>query len=204
MEPGPKFLHSLLEVAHVEFQTYDLSNHKVIFSSGVTRQLLGYSEQEYADLSADFYKSIIHPDDARKVQQTINKIIQSKNGEIVEMTIRLRKADGYYIWLCSRQMIYERNNNDHILTIIREVEDVTKLIKVQEELEEKVAQLKLVSFKNSHLLRHPVASIIGLVDLFEESAITSEHNRQVLQFLKATITKLDDVIHEINDIARLK
>jgi len=203
MKPGAKFLHSLFEVTHVEFQTYDVSNQKLLFSSGVTRQLLGYSESEYFNLSNDFYKSIIHPDDVEKVQQTIDKVIQSKSGEVVEMTVRLCRVDGVYVSLYSRQMIYEKNPVNHICTIIREVEDVTKLVKLQDELEEKVEQLKLVSFKNSHLLRSPVASIIGLVDIMEEHAVTSEHNRQVLQFLKETITKLDEVIHEINDIARL-
>lgn len=204
MKLGPKFLHSLFEVAHVEFQTYDLSSHKVVFSSGVARQLLGYTEQEYAKLSSGFYKSIIHPDDLQKVQQTIDNVIQSKNGEVIEMTVRLRKKDDSYIWLYSRQMVYERNEGDGAFTIIREVEDVTKLVNLQQELEAKVAQLNLVSFKNSHLLRSPVSSIIGLVSLIEENDIISEHNRQVLHFLKETITKLDNVIHEINDIARLK
>jgi signal transduction histidine kinase len=53
-------------------------------------------------------------------------------------------------------------------------------------------------------LRNPVASIIGLVSLIEEhDDITSEHSRQILHFLKEAIIKLDHVIHEINDVARL-
>lgn len=202
MKPGSKFLHSLFEVAHVEFQAYDLSNHKVAFSSGVVRQLLGYSADEYASLSNHFYKSIIHTDDYEKVLQTIDKLVQSKNGEVVEMTVRLRKNDDAYVWLYSRQMIYERNEAENKLTIIREVEDVTKLIQLQNELEQKVEQLKTVSFKNSHLLRSPVASIIGLVDLIEEDGITNQHNKQVFHYLKETIAKLDDVVRDINDVAR--
>ena len=203
MRPGIKFLHSLFEVTHVEFQTYDLSNHKLVFSSGLAHQMLGYSEDEYFKLSNDFYKNIVYPDDFQKVQQTIAKILQSKNGEVIEMTVRLRKSDGYYIWVYSRQMIYERNHDKHSCVIIREVEDITKLVELQNELKEKVEQLKVVSFKNSHLLRSPVASIIGLVDLIEEHGITGEHNRQIIHFLKEAITKLDNVIHEINDVARL-
>lgn len=204
MKPGAQFLHSLFEVAHVEFQTYDLSNHKVVFSSGVACQLLGYTEEEYINLSKDFYRSIVHPDDYEKVRQAIDKIIQSKNGEVIEMTVRLRRVDGSYIWLHSRQMIYQRNRADHILTIIREVEDVTRLVELQGNLEEKVEQLKAISYKNSHLLRGPVASIIGLVDLIEEHAVTSEHNRQILHYLKETISKLDGVVQNINEDARLQ
>jgi PAS domain S-box-containing protein len=203
MRPGIKFLHSLFEVTHVEFQTYDLSNHKLVFSSGLAHQMLGYSENEYSNLSNDFYKNIVYPDDFQKVQQAIDKILQSKNGEVIEMTVRLRKSDGYYIWVYSRQMIYERNHKDHSCAIIREVEDITKLVELQNELKEKVEQLNVVSFKNSHLLRSPVASIIGLVDLIEEHGITGEHNMQIIHFLKEAITKLDNVIHEINDVARL-
>lgn len=203
MKPGAKFLHSLFEVAHVEFQAYDLADHKVIFSSGIASKLLGYTTEEYTKLSKDLYKSIVHPDDLETVQQTINKIITSKSGDIIEMTARFRKSDGHYIWLYSRQMIYERSHNDKTFTIIREVEDVTKLIELQDLLEEKVEQLKQVSYKNSHLVRAPVASIIGLVNLIEEQGITSDHNRQIFHFLKETITKLDNVIHEINEGARL-
>jgi PAS domain S-box-containing protein len=202
MKPEPEFLHSLFEVAHVEFQTYDLANHKVAFSSGMARQLLGYSEDEYVRLSTDFYKSIIHPDDYQTVQQTVDKIKQSKSGDIIEMTVRCRKSDGEYIWLYSRQMIYQKDEDCQTCTIIREIEDVTMLIKLETELEEKVEQLTLISFKNSHLLRSPVASIIGLVGLIEEHGISGEHNRQILHFLKETITKLDDAIREINDMAR--
>lgn len=203
MRPGAKFLHSLFEVTHVEFQTYDILNHKLLFSSGVIQQLLGYTPDEYLNLSEDFYKNILHPDDLQTVQDTINKLLHAKNGQVVEMTVRLRKRDGNYIWVYSRQMIYEKNPVNHICTIIREVEDVTQLIELQGELKGKVEQLKIVSYKNSHLLRSPVASIIGLIDMVEEHGITSEHNRQILYYLKEAIMKLDEVIHQINDVARV-
>jgi hypothetical protein len=163
---------------------------------------LGYSESEYANLSNDLYRDFIHTDDVEKVQQTIDKIAQSKTGDVIEMTIRVRKCDGDYIWLYSRQMIYERRLDDQVFTIIREVEDVTKLVVLQDDLEGKVGQLKTVSFKNSHLLRSPVASIICLVGFVEEHQIVGEHNRQIPYILKEAITKLDHVIHEINDVVR--
>jgi PAS domain S-box-containing protein len=203
MRPGIKFLHSLFEVAHVEFQTYDVYNHKLVFSSGLAHRLLGYSEDEYFKLSKDFYKSIVHPDDFQKIRETIERVSQAKKGEVIEMSARLRRRDGNYIWVSSRQMILDKSPDNHICTIIRECEDITQLVELQDQLEEKVEQLKVVSYKNSHLLRNPVASIIGLVDMIEEQGINGEHNRQILHFLKEAITKLDTVIHEINDVARL-
>ena len=203
MEPANKLLHSIFEVTHVEFQTFDISRNKLEFSSGMACQLLGYSEAEYRMLSDGFYREIIHPNDVEKVRETINKVINAQNGEVIEMTARFRKSDGNYIWLYSRQMIFERSTPSQIGTIIRQVEDVTMLIELQEQLKSKVEQLNIVSYKNSHLLRSPVASIIGLVNIIEEQAITSDHNRQILSFLKDAITRLDNVIHEINDDAKV-
>jgi PAS domain S-box-containing protein len=203
MKPGVKFLHSLFEVTHVEFQAYDITNHRLLFSSGVVHRLLGYSEDKYTQLSDDFYKSIVHPDDYQTVLQTIDKIKQAKSGDVFEMTVRLLKSDGCYAWVYSRQMIYERASKNNICTIIREVEDVTRLIELEDQLREKVEQLETISFKNSHLLRGPVASIIGLIGLIEDHGIAGDHNRQIMHYLKETITKLDGVIHEINHAAQI-
>jgi PAS domain S-box-containing protein len=202
MKPGIKFLRSVLEVAHVEFQTYDVAHHKLLFSSGVAVKMLGYSPDEYRDLSTDFYKNIIHPDDLEAVEHAISMVCRAKVGEIIQMTIRVRKKGGDYIWVYSRQMIYQKDEEKSICTIVREVEDVTRLVEIQNQLKEKVEQLKIVSYKNSHLLRSPVASVIGLVGLIEEQGITTDHNREVFAYLKEAIVKLDEVIHEINDASR--
>lgn len=200
MKPEEKFLRSLFDVTHIEFQTYDVNNHRLLFSNGMICQLLGYSDKEYFELSKDLYKNIVHPDDFNTVQETIKRVTEAKQGDVFEMTIRLRKHDGDYIWVYSRQMIYE--TGDKVCTIIREVEDVTSLMELQEQLQQKVAQLEVISYKNSHLLRSPVASITGLVDLIEDHSGLDEHNKQILHFLKEAINKLDTVIHEINDVAK--
>lgn len=100
-------------------------------------------------------------------------------------------------------MVYESDPEKHICTIIREAEDVTVLIDLQEQLKQKIEQLKLISFKTSHLLRSPVASIAGLIDLIEERGIIGGHNKQILHYLKEAITRLDNIIREINDAAKL-
>jgi PAS domain S-box-containing protein len=202
MKNGDKFLKSLIEVAHIEFQSYDFYRHRVIFSSGLAERILGYSEQEFAEHSRNYYQDLIHPDDLQKMQESIDKIIQSVNGEIVEMTARYRRADGNYIWIYTRKMVVDRGEKDFPCTITTVAEDITDFIELQGQLREKIQVLESISYKNSHLLRSPVASIIGLINLIEEKDITSEHNMQIFNFLKQAIEKLDSVIHEINDLSR--
>lgn len=201
MKPNNRFLRSVFEVAHVEFQEYDLGKHRLLFSSGVATKILSYTADEYFALSGDFYKKIVHPDDWSKVQETHEKLVQSNTGEIIEMTIRLLRHDGNYIWAYSRQMVLDRKPNGDIKSIIREVEDVTYMVELEAELKEKVERLQTISYQNSHLVRSPVASIIGLIDIIEDHGIMGDHNMQILEYLKQTVKKLDTVIHEINNIA---
>jgi PAS domain S-box-containing protein len=166
-------------------------------------KILGYSPEEYNRHSSDFYKELIHPADRQKVLDHIQKICYSSQGQIIEMTVRVRRIDGQYIWVYSRQMVMERNIHTGACVIIREVQDVTEYIKLQDALERKIEQLQVISYKNSHLVRSPVASILGLVNMIEEQGITGEHNMQVLSYLKKAIEKLDGLIHEINDLTKL-
>ena len=74
MEPNKKFLRSLIEVSLIEFQSYDFHRLQIIFSSGLSQRVLGYSKDEFYKLSRNFYEGMIHPDDIPKVHEAIEKI----------------------------------------------------------------------------------------------------------------------------------
>jgi len=196
-----EFFKSLIEVSHIEFQSYDFHRHKIVFSSGMAEKILGYSKEAYYKFSEDFFKEIVIPEDRPQVQEAVDKLIHSAKGEIVEMTARFRRADGEYIWLYTRKIVSERDEKGYPSLITTVAEDITFVIDTQVKLKEKVQQLESISYKNSHQIRSPVASIIGLINLVEEQDIASEHNLQVFELLKQAIEKLDSVIHEINDLS---
>ncbi len=200
MENESKFLKSIIEVSHVEIQSYDFQNHRIIFSSGIAEKVLGYTKEEFGEVSRNYYEGIIHPDDKEKFMASIDKIIHSSTGEIIELTARFRRVDGVYKWLYTRKMVCERDERGFPSLITTVAEDITEVIEMQNKLREKVQQLQSISYKNSHLIRSPVASIIGLINLIEEKDITSAHNMQIFNLLKQAMEKLDDVIHDINDI----
>ena len=90
----------------------------------------------------------------------------------------------------------ETDEDGNPCTFVTVAEDISNLVKLQNELSLKAHQLELISWKNSHMVRGPIASIIGLVNLIEEE-ITSPHNRQVFEYIKQVLEKLNSVIREI-------
>ena len=197
MKTDRKFIKSLIEVSHIEFQSYSFYHKKLIFTSGFSKKVLGYTTKEFNVLSQNFYEGIIHPDDQGLLHEKIEELKNSLPGQVVEMTARYLRADGVFIWIYSRKMVTSRNKQGYPCTLITVAEDITNFIDLQQELKEKVDQLEAISWKNSHLVKGPIASIIGLVNLIEEEEITSQHNREVFDYVKQVLQKLNTVIQQI-------
>ena len=78
--------------------------------------------------------------------------------------------------------------------IARDVsEQKRQFMRIQEQNE----QLKEIAWIQSHNVRGPVASILGLAELFVIDAEEDEHNSEILANLKIATNNLDDIIKEV-------
>ena len=66
-----------------------------------------------------------------------------------------------------------------------------------EELEHQNKQLTEYAFINSHLLRAPLASILGIINLLKGTKLT-EDQKEYIEYLSQSSTDLDEVIGKIN------
>jgi signal transduction histidine kinase len=104
------------------------------------------------------------------------------------------------------------SQNEEIIFKSEELQTLNeKLSELNEKLEIKVEertkqvldrnlQLEEYAFINSHKLRGPVASILGLIHLFEKQLISQDEFSETLLKLKNSSIKLDRIIAEINEV----
>ncbi|MFD1257022.1 PAS domain S-box protein [Mucilaginibacter terrae] len=85
--------------------------------------------------------------------------------------------------------------------IIVHFRDITHNKKAEEDLLKKVQRLKEVSFLNSHALRKPIASLLGLSKLVKEELIAPEEFKEVAIYIHNCSVELDEVVKEINNKA---
>lgn len=76
--------------------------------------------------------------------------------------------------------------------------DVTANKLSEEKLLKKIEQLKDVSFINSHYIRKPVASLLGLTNLINEELITEGEFREIAKHIAECSQELDTVVRDIN------
>jgi signal transduction histidine kinase len=112
---------------------------------------------------------------------------KSYSGEVLNY-----KKDGSRMWVQTTASPVEVNGTvDKYVAIFT---DITERKKHEDLISQQNARLKDIAFASSHLIRAPLANILGLTDLLQENHASSD---QVLHHLKSSAHKLDEVIREM-------
>lgn len=194
-----QLIGSLMRISVSSISLYDFLHQKVIHSQWWVLKRLGYSDEEFDNVSSDFFKSILHPDDLWIIQNHLEKIKIAKKDQILECVFRIRSKSGNYHWIALRDSILSWDERGEICQLIASMIDVTKYKMLKTQLEENVAILSSLSHRNSHELRAPVATILGLVKVIRLELQTDGNVQELVDILEQTIVRMDQVIHDFNE-----
>ncbi len=128
-----------------------------------------------------------------RIQDKNKKILLFRNEELTNL----------------KQQIENKNNelefqNKQINTINEKLKNLNDNLENSiknrtKDLEQRNVQLTEYAFINSHLLRAPVARVIGLIDVFSKSKSDSIKN-EILGHLKQASVELDEIVSQINKV----
>jgi PAS domain S-box-containing protein len=188
--------HQAIQVSNERFEyvmeaTFDviwdwnLETNGVYYSNNM-RKLFGHRAGTSYD-NLPFYFENVHPDDRERVVLYPDQVI---NGTLIHWTqeYRFRKANGEYAHVLDRGIVI-RDENGVGKRMIGAMQDITTLKKQYERLNE-------IALINSHEIRKPIASILGLIELFKYVK-GQNPDEQLLQHLESATNELDDVIKRI-------
>lgn len=89
------------------------------------------------------------------------------------------------------------NASGEITKFIGVEEDITEKKETLSNLESKNKQLARIAWEQSHLVRAPLARIMGLVNLFNNHLVSEEERLKFLEYLQVSAEELDAVIKAI-------
>ncbi|MCS6794411.1 MAG: PAS domain S-box protein [Raineya sp.] len=114
--------------------------------------------------------------------------IDALNGNPVETERLLSFPNGEQIWVHLR-IFPVFDEKGEVWAIALNYTNIQELKSQYQKLEE-IARLQ------SHSIRRPLSSILGLIDILDLEGVSTE-NKQIIQLLKLSAQELDNVIHEI-------
>jgi PAS domain S-box-containing protein len=75
--------------------------------------------------------------------------------------------------------------------------DITESKVYEEKLLKNIEQLKEISYLNSHYMRKPVASLLGLTSLINNNLVTGDEYKELAKHIEECSLELDDIIRQV-------
>ncbi len=193
-------LDKLFKVSPVSINIVDLQTRQLIRASSWVVNHIGYSEEEFIELSHNLFESIVHKDDRANQLQAYSSLMDDPALLFREVPIRYLKKNGEYVHALVRLSVLEVDKNNKPTSALNTALDITEIVELRKRLEVELQKIDVISYKNSHELRGPVATILGLIQLIDYQGLGGA-SLEIINALKETVQKLDSVIAEINQHA---
>jgi len=148
-----------------------------------------------ATLLGEDFSVTLHPDDI-EVCAIAGKQCFENPGQLIPATLRKHDGKGGFI-ITQWEMKGIFNDQKEPEGIFCIGYNITELVSAQTVIENKNSQLSEIGYIQSHVVRKPLANIIGLIDLLTVMDLGPEA-KQLHDLLNSCAKQLDEVIKDIS------
>jgi|GEM_PF-307388 len=147
--------------------------------------------------SIEWWREHVHPDDVVRVIKLVESRLDSRETRWMS-EYRFRCADGTYKTVLDRGFIIFSNEGTPI-RMIGCMQDITQRVAYVHTIENHNKQLREIAWMQSHLVRAPLARILGITEVLSEGGNSQDKIDEMLSYLSISATELDDIIRDIID-----
>lgn len=170
---------------------YDLLNKKVIWNNGV-QEIFGYAQVEEV---YQWWHDHVHPEDVEGITAIVEACKKEKRSRWTA-EYRFLCADGNYKFVLDRGFLLFDDSGEAV-RMIGAMQDITERVNYIHTIEEQNHRLRDIAWAQTHLVRAPLARIMGLIQLLKEPDSENLDEQQVITYLHNSATELDKVIKGI-------
>ncbi|MBW8687385.1 PAS domain S-box protein [Chitinophaga sp. B61] len=170
---------------------------KIKYISPAGEHALGIRAEQL--LGTDAFASI-HQEDLDRVIGAFSKLGNEKRVEVDPF--RIIDSSGNIRWV--ETVVTDMREDETIRGIIANSRDVTPRMLAEaermryiQEIEEHNEKLAEITWTQAHLVRAPLARILGLVELLVDNGIDADTKTTLLSYLLVSATELDDIIRKV-------
>lgn len=179
------------ESAEIGIFEIDLATNDVIWDEKMY-EIYGCRKEPGLSLYKVFFNSV-HPDDRTMMANIINELLAQKK-EIDGAIYRIIVPGGDIKYIESHAII-KKSESGRILSLIGTNRDVTADILVQQKIKSQNKVLRDIAFIQSHEVRRPLANILGVIEILQQSGTLK--GLEIFDLLIESANELDQQIRAI-------
>jgi PAS domain S-box-containing protein len=135
LQEQQRLTQNIIEAAPTLTYIYDLVEARNVFISSQSLPILGYTREEISAMGSGLLPHLIHPDDAPRTAARFQRMMLATDHDILELEYRMKRKDGSWVWLWSRDRIFKRDAQGTPTQILGVATDITQRKQAAEELE---------------------------------------------------------------------
>lgn len=204
LEENTERLAMAISGANAGVYDWDIKKNTIQYSA-IWKKLLGYNSEEAKDEGIEEFMEMVHPDDAEEVSEKLH--LHLTQNERYSEVFRIKTKQGNYRWFLDAGQASWDNDGKPIRMVgalfdITEKKLTESTIREQNAMLEKTnAELDRFLYSTSHDLRAPVMSILGIINVAQQTTNTQELKDYML-LIGDRAHKLDEYINEIIDYTK--
>lgn len=120
-----RFIQRIADATPTILFLFDIIESKVVYVNNELKTILGYTPDELHRMGPAVIQMVMHPDDFSNFALTIRPIEMARDGDITELELRLRRADGEWCWAYIRATVFTRTADGRATQILGSALDIT-------------------------------------------------------------------------------
>lgn len=170
---------------------YDIDSKKIMDVNNSASQIYQYTREEFLDLQIDNLQ--VNINDAENCDIALNSL--EKDYKLIYNAIECHKkknGDLLYVETKENKFIYNGGS-----AVIVSFEDLTKEIIQILSIQQQNKKLREIAWTQSHIVRAPLARIMGLIKFLTDESDISIHQKELYTMILESSNELDDIIRGI-------
>lgn len=123
---------------------YDLVEGRNVWGNREMVDMLGYAREEIAAMGSRLLETLLHPDDLERHAAHLERLLSLRDDETVDFEYRMRCANGNWLWLHSREMVFRRGLDGRPTQIVGAAMSIQEIKLAEERLAESERRLNAV------------------------------------------------------------
>ncbi|MGF9760735.1 PAS domain S-box protein [Microvirga sp. 0TCS3.31] len=116
-EDTRSLMQQMIEASPDILYVHDLIERRNVFITGRVQEILGWSREEIAAMDSEVLGTLTHPDDLPTVGEHLARLRGLADESIAEVEYRMRRRDGRYVWLHSREKVFQRDDDGFVTRV---------------------------------------------------------------------------------------
>jgi PAS domain S-box-containing protein len=192
LEESEKKYSELFHLSPLPMFVFDQTDLKILNVNKAALKHYQYTREEFLGMALN---DISLADDMQRIEEAL---FSSRDQKQISLpgTYRHKKKNGEIIQveISGNAIPYKGKNAKVILAI-----DVTERVNYIKAVEEQNEKLREISWIQSHVVRAPLARILGLISLIKDLKANGIEKAEIMDYLEISANELDQVIREITN-----